>query len=63
MIVDDKIESNNDDDDDDEKIINKQSSSSSSSYRFILSYNEMTEKFISQLQHIVSGMFLFCFVN
>ncbi|KAH9511630.1 hypothetical protein DERF_010077 [Dermatophagoides farinae] len=54
MIVDDKIESNNDDDDDDEKIINKQSSSSSSSYRFILSYNEMTEKFISQLQHIVS---------
>nr|XP_027195642.1 inositol polyphosphate 5-phosphatase OCRL-1-like [Dermatophagoides pteronyssinus] len=27
---------------------------SSSSYRFILSYNEMTEKFITQLQHIVS---------
>lgn len=34
--------------------------SSSSSYRFILSYNEMTEKFITQLQHIVSGM---VFVN
>lgn len=33
---------------------------SSSSYRFILSYNEMTEKFITQLQHIVSGM---VFVN
>ncbi|KAH9425493.1 hypothetical protein DERP_006101, partial [Dermatophagoides pteronyssinus] len=30
--------------------------SSSSSYRFILSYNEMTEKFITQLQHIVSEL-------
>lgn len=42
----------------------KKSSSSSpmlmekQSYRFILSYNEMTEQFITQLQHVVTGMFI-----